>query len=158
MGKRMNKIYPINYRWKFLLALVTIILIAFTFIMVTVYMYEKSLFFLLLAFLMFILSGILIFGILNNKIIVSSDGITSFIFGRSRHVSWVQIQSVEINPFNLHVFARILNASSDIFSISMFINSIRSNKLLYELVQNLPKEKIQLELYEFIVQEMEDNR
>lgn len=154
----MNKIYPINRRWKFLLSSVTIILIAFTFIMITVYMSEKSMIFLLLAFLMFILSGILIFGILTNKIIVSSDGITSFIFGRSRHISWAQIQSVEINLFNLHIFARIINTPSDVFSISMFINNLRSNKLLYELVQNLPKEKIQLELYEFIVQEMDENK
>ncbi|MBL8100185.1 MAG: PH domain-containing protein [Anaerolineales bacterium] len=143
----MRKTYKLNQRWKFLLLGVSFLLIVFILIFTFVYLSEKQLIFLEFVLVKVILLGLLAFGTFSTEIAISPTGLTSVSFGRSKFIPWEDVKSIEINPLNFQIFAK-LKTPNEIFAFSPFIADNPSD-LLAELANYLPKEYFQKELYDF---------
>ena len=147
---QMSKTYSINRKWKILLGGLSILLITFASVFIPIYLSGESWLFLGLALVMFALSTLLIFGAFSTKIVVSSNGITSFAFWKSNIINWDNIEAIEINPVNLLIFAKLRNPPNEMFAISPFATNDQIDNLLRELVNYLPKEVFQKELLDVI--------
>jgi len=146
----MSKTYSLNRKWKILLGGLSILLITFASVFIPIYLSGESWLFLGLALVMFALSALLIFGAFSTKIVVSSNGITSFAFWKSNIINWDNIEAIEINPVNLLIFAKLRNPPNEMFAISPFATNDQIDNLLRELVNYLPKEVFQKELLDVI--------
>ena len=128
----MNKIFKLNYKWRFFLFGFSFILVFIIAIFIPVYIAERRSLILGLILIMIVLAGFLVFGALSTKIIVSADGLISFAFGKSKLISWKNFEKIEINPVNSMMFAKLTNPPNEIFAISPFIKNIFSGDLLLE--------------------------
>jgi hypothetical protein len=149
----MSKTYQLNQAWKSILIGLSIVLIIFISIFISAYSFEKFWIFWGSMLIMFVLSGLLVFGAFSTKIVVSSNGIISFAFGKSTIISWENIASIEINPINYLILAKFKNPPNDFFVLSPFTTKKQLRDLLNDLANYLPEEIFQKELFDFMKKE-----